>query len=189
MESTIKVVIFHAGWLRCMRNSWAESFALSPVLWQGESYLCFLSFHFCFCKMRPIHIINSNSVSRERWNRVWIMVRLSPETLYDSSYPENLHSHNVLKCHTKLFSLTLSYFSIFTVHHLISWTCNPACHSNITFTLFSMFICLLFLLPGMVSSLSLPKFYSFNKTQSVQMHLLNKLLINSSNWTSFADEQ
>lgn len=122
MESTIKVVIFHAGWLRCMRNTWAESFALSPVLWQGESYLCFLSFHLCFCKMRPIHIINSVPVSRE----------MKQSMNHGTSLPRNLvwllipckfiHSHNVLKWHSKLFSLTLSYFSVFTVHYLFPWT-------------------------------------------------------------------
>lgn len=43
----------------------AGSFDLSPVLWHGESYLRFLSLHFCFCKMRSTHIINSITVSRE----------------------------------------------------------------------------------------------------------------------------
>lgn len=32
MESTIKMVIFHTGYLRCMRNTWAGCLALSPVL-------------------------------------------------------------------------------------------------------------------------------------------------------------
>ena len=47
-----------------------------------------------------------------------------------------------------------------------------------------MSICKLLLLPGMLSSLSLRKSYSFNETQSVQMHLLSKLLVNSTNRTS-----
>lgn len=42
-----------------------------------------------------------------------------------------------------------------------------------------------FLLPGVDSSLSLPKFYSSRKTQSIQTHRLNKLVTNSTTWTSF----
>lgn len=179
VEKTIKVVIFHAGWLRWMRNTWGGSFALSPVLWHGESYLCFISFHFCFCKMRPIHRINSVTVSRERdeiENESWY---ISPQKIIWLLTPcKFIHSHNVFKWHSKHFTLTWPYFSIFTVHYIFPGTLQSCLFlkDNIHSLSFSMPVSMLFLLSGTVSSLSLPKFCSSCKTMYLLMNLLSAAL-------------
>lgn len=130
MESTIKMVIFHTWWLRCMRNTWAGSFALSPVLWHGECYLCFLSFHFCFCKMRPVHIIVSRCQERDEIRNEARYISLR-EMLWLLIPCKFIHSHNVFKWRSKLFNWP--YFSSFTGHYIFPEPYNPAFSSKITF--------------------------------------------------------
>lgn len=132
--------------------------------------LTFSKFPFLFLQ-NEANLYNSVTVSRERDEIENEARYISPREVLWLLIPcKCIHSHNVFKWHSKLFTLT---DPISPVSLAIIFSLNPII---LPFPFISILTSMLFFLPAMVLLSCLPKFYSSSKTPQSKCNYLINLL-------------